>query len=147
MTPKERLAFLANALEANAADPGGMRFDLSSWMKIYYDPLQGPLKPLFDENHQLTAKRDCATVGCAVGLACLLPEFQSEGLTIVLHERLGVVPCWDGYVSFAAVRAFFDIEHSLAEYFFHPQYSRQITGAAAERQVASRIRAHLVETS
>lgn len=138
MTSDERLEFLAGALERNAANPQGMRFSLTTWLMKW---LEG--KP------ESVPSMDCGTVGCAVGLAMLLPEFQAEGLA--MHPMSfgddRWVPEYFGYHRFSAVTAFFNLTDTEAEYLFHvtsyPSGKRR--GVEGELAVAARIREFLAK--
>lgn len=138
MTPDERLEFLAGALERNAANPQGMRFSLSTWLMKWVEG-----------QPESVPSMDCGTVGCAIGLAMLLPEFQAEGLEMAPmcfgYDRW--VPNYCGYTRFSAVTAFFSIRHMEAEYLFHVAgYPRgKQRGVDGELAVAARIREFLAK--
>lgn len=134
MTSKERLEFLAGALERNAANPKGMKFTLRAW--------------LFTEYRGTTEDKpalDCGTAGCAVGLATLLPELQNEGLSMTKGIGDRWVPVYKGYEGFQAVALFFGITRPSSEHLFHGQnYDLdQQRGAEGELAVAKRIRLFL----
>lgn len=132
MTPHERLLFLADALEKDAADPKGMMFDLTDW-------LIGPGRPIWKLGlgEKPQPQRSCGTVGCAVGLAMLLPEFEAEGLTYVNCK-----PNFAGYTHWAAVQEFFQLDESHAHWLFSSvsYLGQPVTGSRAELEVAKRIR-------
>lgn len=144
MTGNERLLVLAAALRTNAANPTGAKFDLGTWM-------QYPA----DESPQI----NCGTVVCAVGLACILPELQAEGLSWVLNhvvekgaKSMSVGhPVYDGLSSFDAVVEFFKMRLDDAEYLFYDtNYKKEglpTIGAAAELAVAERIEKFVADRS
>lgn len=129
MTPIERRLFLAEALEKNARDPNGMRFDLSVWIDGYDD---GDNLPSRSQDYAL----DCGTVGCAVGLAMLLPEFRAEGLMIV-----NISPFFENRSQWSAVAKFFGVSIEEAQHLFSVNaYDGPTRGADAEFAVAKRLR-------
>lgn len=133
MNGRERLAVLADALEANAANPTGMKFDLGVWL----DP--GDTLPTMN----------CGTVGCAVGLAMLLPALQAEGLGGQLSVWNGKpAPKFESNFGWDAVTRFFDLGYIPSTHLFDAaEYKDGPThGAEAELRVAKRIREYLSRT-
>lgn len=148
MTPTERLAHLADVLEYDADDASGMNFHLSSWIAPSDSQVEtaismkgfGHVQDLDDRG------RNCGTTGCAVGLACLLPEFREEGLSAVYNSYLdGLVPTFSKFAGFDAVTMFFGISARDAQDLFHSDSYRIWKGAEAERAVAKKIRRLLSE--
>lgn len=130
MNGRERLAVLADALEVNAANPTGMKFDLEMWMT------PGDAPPAMD----------CGTVGCAVGLAMLLPVLQVEGLAMKPSIWNGIpAPIFDGCRGWDAVIGFFDLDYNQSVHLFDKDSYNggPTTGAEAELRVAKRIREYL----
>jgi hypothetical protein len=129
----ERLTILRDALKADAANPKGVKFDLSSWAKTPLDA-----KPT----------TTCNTYACAVGLACLTPALQAQGLELVtdeyasqgLSDKIYFEPLYDGVRGFDAAEAFFDLSRRAAAALFDPCfYEEGHTGADAEMEVVNRI--------
>jgi len=130
----ERLTILRDALIADAKNVKGVKFDLSSWLKT-----TGKDAPSLS----------CGTYACAVGLACLLPELQEQGLGIEVdtcasacHSNVTLfTPTFNGEHGFEAAEAFFDIEPRVAEILFdETTYDVACTtGAGGETNVAERI--------
>jgi hypothetical protein len=129
----DRLLKLADRLANYVPEHAGKdipTFDLLSWA--------GPLNAAPGENG------DCGTVACAVGHACLIPEFNRAGLRLVKRIPVYTVPASedceehdeDGWV--AAVE-FFNLKIGQANFLFDGRYydARYATGPAA---VARRIR-------
>ena len=87
---KERLTVLANHLRTVAPE----NFDLSRW--------------------------SCGPVGCAVGHACTIPEFQAEGLR--LSWARPHPPEYAGSSSWPAVRAFFGLTSEQADSLFDSEH-------------------------
>lgn len=142
MNGKERLAILADALEYNAEDPSGMKFNLHNWVDASdWSGLPGAWYPKIEDRG-----RDCGTTGCAVGLACLLPELKAEGLSATYAAHLGaMMPTFNGYRGFDAVQDFFGIDSLTATNLFHWNNYSETKGADAEKMVAQRIRAFVAD--
>lgn len=130
MTPTERLLFLADALEADAANENGMRFDLGCWLMAQEHFTDEELPP-----------RSCGTIGCAMGLACLLPEFQALGLKV----RPSGAPWYRDKSEFDAAASFFDIPRGDATFLFSGDRYEDLPTreAAGELAVANRIRQYV----
>ena len=108
---KQRLLTLATELEKPELP---VPFDMENW---YSRPCT--LEEELDENPNVTpleAAHNCGTSACAVGLACLMPEFQKQGLT-----TLGGQPVYNGAKHWAAVGLFFDINMHMAHHLFDPE--------------------------
>lgn len=116
---RERLTRLATKLLAH--HDNGVRFNLRRWvLKDCYEPSW------------------CGTSACAVGLACLDPEFNAEGLVLG-----GEFPRFLHHVGWEAVNAFFGLTYQQSEHLFYIgayPLSKQ-TGEVAARAVAARIMA------
>ena len=97
----ERLTILAEFLQTV---PVG-RFDLASWR---LDADGGRLV----SNEELT-RSECGAVACAIGWACVMPEFTSQGL-----EWGEVSPVFGEARNWTAVMAFFEITTRQAHYLF-----------------------------
>lgn len=126
---KQRLLKLADLLEADAENEKGIKFDLSDWV----DTAEGRRPGI-----------DCGTAACAVGLACLSPDFQAEGLSLDC-----TMPTYEGLYGWTAVARFFEVDHGEADHLFSsyrykPEESK---GAIGERAVAQRIRAFVAGTA
>lgn len=128
MTPKERLLLLADKLDEDANNPNGIKFDLEEWF-------------LNKEELRMKGKEphiDCDTVGCAIGLAMLTPEFNEEGFTKTTY----LTPAFRGTTKWDAVETYFGLSGNTAiRLFYSGSYPANLrTGADAERAVAGRIR-------
>jgi hypothetical protein len=108
---KQRLLTLATELEKPAMP---IPFDMSNWYSRPYI-----LEEELDEHPgmaPLEAAHNCGTSACAVGLACLMPEFQKQGLT-----TNGGMPVFNGAQNWAAVCHFFDVSEYTARHLFDPE--------------------------
>lgn len=131
----ERLLRLADLLEADAANPKGVKFDLGSWA-------ERPRAVLFPRQIK---KLDCNTQACAVGLACLSGAFTADGLSWKpMAGENNIEPMFAGLEGYVAVMEFFDLDRGEAFHLFDmSHYTRDrlpSIGAEAERAVAVRIR-------
>lgn len=94
------------------------QFDLSLWMSSDYNIQE-----------QKALDPECKTVGCALGWACLDPEFKAQGL----HLNKFNEPTFGRDTSFSAGEVFFDIGYIASSFLFSPtqypghEYSRDIT--------------------
>lgn len=87
-------------------------FDLSGWTDAQAPNLALPQEDLIK----------CGTVCCAVGWACVDPDFNKQGLNWERHREFGLgVPHFDGRTAWHAVNAFFGITNHQAEYLFHAE--------------------------
>jgi hypothetical protein len=128
----DRLLKLAGLLEADAANPKGLKFDLGTW---------GETPSPKDE-----IGISCGTIACAMGLAVLSGEFEKYGLfNGAVSSKHWILPKMDetGDTGFWAAAELFDIGYADAEHLFkHGAYPDNCptTGAEGERAVATRIR-------
>jgi hypothetical protein len=138
----ERLQRMADLLERDAANPKGVKFDLSTWA--------APGGKVSWEKKPREVKVDCGTSACALGLAAISGEFKKEGLAYeftgdftegftllpVITDKLGSIK--DG---FRAGATLFEITDADSHYLFDPdQYDTIPMGEEGERFVAARIR-------
>lgn len=135
---KDLLLKLADLLEADAAKPDGIKFDLRAWA---YDANVGtPEENMLSPGQDVTL--NCNTAACAMGLAALSGIFKEEGLTweINLYNNMGIR--YEGWANYDAAAKLFDIGSGSACYLFCPdEYPLEMRkGAEAERFVAKRIR-------
>ena len=126
---KARLLKLADLLEADAKNPYGVRFNLRDWGKA----------------EDKTPTVDCGTTACAIGLACLSPEFQAEGLSFDTYfdedeSNWGMRPKYGPRDSWGAVEDFFELSHRESYRLFRRSAYEVFKGAEAELAVAARIR-------
>jgi hypothetical protein len=144
----ERLIRLAELLEADAANPTGLKFDLEHWgapaeySGVNFEGREALLEQgiaLKEVSKQIV---NCNTAACAVGLAVLNEAFKEEGLTGSINYNGELIPSFNGNEGWGAVRYFFDIEVPCSEQLFsadaYPAHKRK--GAEAELAVAKRIR-------
>lgn len=128
---KDRLRRLAKLLckqaEKEHSSKRTVKFDLIHWG---------------ESRTKLT--RSCGTTACAVGLACLTPEFQKEGLTSCGNNKR-LIPMFNGQRSWDAVKSFFGISYEEAkELFSYMAYSTSV-GPDAAMAISERI-TRFVET-
>jgi hypothetical protein len=115
MTPRERLAFLADALSKPL--PEDITFNLGPW-------------------HIASS---CGTICCAVGYAGTLPEMQADGLEMVNGTIL-----FGGYRHWDAVQAFFGLtEVEACKLFLASEYPHGENTRPGE--VSNRIYARLLK--
>ncbi len=143
---KERLLKLADLLEADAANPEGVKFDLNFWAadaqfsgKNYEE--RGVLKDQgmgFKEGEAIPV--NCGTAACAVGLACISGAFADEGLTYKINHNGDLLPVFEDYEDWGAAEIFFDLTDEQSSKLFSPGSYSNRTGASAELEVAMRIR-------
>ncbi len=125
---REKLLLLANLLEADADKPDGMKFDLNivNRHSSEYDPAQ----------HGPDYAQNCGTAGCAIGLACISPQFpELEADSMFMVRYHGFLSGWEN----AAIHVF-DVTMREIDFLFLPHSYEEVKGAAAERLVAARIR-------
>jgi hypothetical protein len=103
---KERLRLLAEFLKT--VNP--VKFDLCTWRSP--SPGDWTISEVLRSDKSLL-DNDCGTTGCAIGWACVIPEFIEAGL---VYKEEG--PTFDGYVSWEATEAFFDIPPKVATLLF-----------------------------
>lgn len=146
----ERLIRLAELLEADAANPTGLKFDLGFWAapvefsgKAFSERdklVEGGLK-LTEVSKTIV---NCNTAACAVGLAVLSEAFADQGLTGTINECNGeLIPKFEHNDGWHAVQYFFDINGDDAERLFSSGSYSVSKGAAAEEAVALRIRRYV----
>ncbi len=104
MTPDERLEHLASEMEEQA-DVLEPHLDMNFWVE--------GKESLEDVNNVL---RQCGTVICAGGFACLLPKLQEGGLSF--KHRL---PYYEGMYGLRALEKLFDLYPSEICYIFMPE--------------------------
>lgn len=141
---KVRMLKLAGLLEADAADPKGVKFDMETWG--------------LGKSEKLALS--CGTQVCAMGLAALSGVFKSAGLRWSI-DRTEVDDCGDpactgcgpnrlytmeiecnGADGLEAAEELFGIDEIVAGFLFYPEsYKKtQRKGKAAKLAVAKRIR-------
>lgn len=147
-----RMEHLRDLLRADAANPTGVRFDLGGWLaqadpdypresRVNYELVEGSLTKLKDPAPSMS----CSTFACALGLACLDPEFQAQGLHYMVRAKLGgvhawMIPAFEDHAEFNAGAAFFGISYEDAQYLFDPDcYDGTPVEAEGELFVAKRI--------
>ncbi len=143
----ERMTRLRDLLRADAANPKGVKFDLSSWAaraaagnrhSQYYEIVDG--KPVAQPT------MSCDTFACALGLACLDPSFQAEGLRFTVEDQDSIsgnsrmMPYFNGETHFEAGAEFFGISLEDSNYLFDPEsYDGTPREAEGELFVAQRV--------
>ncbi|MCA1831196.1 MAG: hypothetical protein LC750_00350 [Actinobacteria bacterium] len=142
-TGKRRLLKLADLLIADARKKKGIKFDLATWVK----PSAGGAYDHFTSRPKTAPERNCGTAACAVGLACISPEFNKQGLGLAfrksffaLDAQYMAVPAFGRRRDFSAVEAFFALTRRESGWLFTAGRYRKSKGANAERTVAKRIR-------
>lgn len=144
---KERLLKLADLLEADAANPNGLKFDLGYWgidaRQAEADSYEKK-QELQDLGHCFTKGQpvpvDCGTAACAVGLAALSGAFAPEGFTYQLTSMGDVEPVYEEDTTWGAVERFFDLTDAQSTRLFMSSSYPESKGAVAELAVAKRIR-------
>lgn len=129
---KRRLLKLADLLEADASNRGGIKFDLSTvgeatdWEPDY--------KPTLD----------CGTTACAMGLAAISGAFKRRGLSYILNEQTIKLTINGRPASYLeAAQRLFGISVDAAHFRFTPGHHydyADVSKARGERRVAKRIR-------
>jgi hypothetical protein len=120
---KARLLKLADLLEADAANPKGLKFEWGDWGTV-----TDPKKPV-----------SCGTQACAMGLAALSGTFKRQGLGYRYGEN-GLEITFNGaYGPLRAAIQLFKIDSFAAHDLFIPGVALT-RGKKAERMVARRIR-------
>lgn len=149
---KQRLLKLADALEANAKNKKGVKFDLRAWGYKADGATTDRFGDLMIENSFKTkeeVKLDCHTAACAVGYAAISGLFKRQGLGFAIHGGETIEPIFKkGFrrkYGWDAVMTLFDIEYDDAEYLFSADsYNEdEQTEAKGERAVAKRIREYV----
>jgi hypothetical protein len=142
---KERLLKLADLLEADAANPIGLKFDLGVWGTTEPDDFHDDAPPA------PPVSISCGTSACAMGLAVLSGAFADAGLFNGSFSKSRIVPEMraSGACGFDAAAELFDIDETSANHLFdaacYPRGKR--TGAEGERDVAARIREFVADNS
>jgi hypothetical protein len=128
---KERLLTLAAFLDT--VEPA--KFDLKTWRIKTEIPVEGAAGVYFEAKSDVTDSEleGCGTTACAVGWACLMPEFIKEGLSYKNHS-----PTYDKSTSWEAVTRFFGISYREADVLF--AVSCYESCKAGPHEVAERIR-------
>jgi len=150
---KDLLLRLAAALEMDAANPTGIKFDIGTWAaKDGYnaDADYDTNIPYLFKSETETVPVDCGTVACAVGFAAISGIFKDEGLTYKLKSAEGayyLTPYFNGLDNFEAVGDFFEIDRWAVYHLFtgegyEEKYDnrRLPVGAEGELAVAKQIR-------
>lgn len=143
----------AALLRRDAANPTGVKFDLSSWAEPAVDSeLRNKASTYrsFWKGDVEVVPVSCSTKACAFGLAAISGEFKAEGLTYHINYRGDLIPriiTLDGIIhsGFTAAEVLFGIEGDDAEYLFDPDcYEETPVGASGEIEVAQRIEHFIV---
>lgn len=149
---------LADLLEADAANPTGVKFDLSSWAQdAWFSTPEAENAVWFDtlaKHYDIDTKAipvDCNTAACAMGLAAISGAFKDEGLTwgmVSLYEegKGRLIPVFGEAEGFEAACSLFGIDCDTANQLFDPNYYIEKKGAAAELEVVARLRALVAGT-
>lgn len=145
----ERLLKLADLLEADAANPTGVKFDLEFWgthsahsgIAVKDWEVRQTLK---DQGKALKDGQpipvDCNTAACAVGLACISGAFAADGLTYRITINGDLLPVFGHAEDWSAAADFFGLTDAQSHRLFSPCAYSKKTGAEAELEVAKRIR-------
>lgn len=139
---RKRLLKLSGLLMADARKRKGVKFDLETWAK----PSSTGWSEHYKSREAAKPNQGCGTAACAVGLACLNPTFNKQGLTFAvkkigfLEPQYMAVPALGRRRDWSAVLTFFALKPKEAMFLFVSNSYRKSKGAAAERAVAKRIR-------
>jgi|SRR5882672_5514193 len=140
----------AEALEADAANPEGIKFDLGTWAAdARIDLVHSYLTPEIRKKYQYTQGEvipvNCGTQACAFGLFALSGAFKEEGLSYIIVAgtlRPILKRGQQTFLEWDAVNELFNIDDGQSQRLFsaanYDQDQRQ--GATAELAVAARIR-------
>lgn len=125
---KLRLLKLADLLEADAANPTGVKFDLRVVAQRVDGSRASKDMPL-----------DCGTTACALGLWCLSGQFRGVTKSVWGQD---IFPLYKGRSGRDAAEIYFEIDRVTSGWLFiNSYYGHQPTkGAAGELAVAKRIR-------
>lgn len=139
----------AELLEADAANPEGIKFDLGTWAADARIDLPTAYRTAnarqFDYQDEQKIPLNCGTQACAFGLFAINGAFKDEGLSYTISSgklrpvlKVGRFT----YLDWDAVTNLFDIGTGDAWRLFSAEYypGDQRQGAAAELAVAGRIR-------
>jgi hypothetical protein len=133
-----RLLKLADLLEADAANPQGVKFDLAAWAVNLNDSGNSYDNHFVQGQDEIPV--DCGTAACAFGLAAISGAFADEGLTYMIDRSNNLYPQYKEATGFDAATKFFDIDMNTASALFEPANYDIRKGADAELEVAGRIR-------
>lgn len=142
----DRLLRLAALLETDAANPEGVKFDLSGWgMDAQFsgascDQRENLIEAGVGFKVGQVVPVNCGTAACAVGLAALTGAFAGEGLTYEINAGGELSPVYEGERSWGAVYEFFGLDADTAIKLFSDNSYKVSRGAEAELAVAARIR-------
>jgi hypothetical protein len=148
----ERLTHLRDLLRADAANPTGVKFDLSAWVGHASTNNPDEIVNIFDmvevDGNKVPTQPiaiSCDTYVCALGLAALDPVFQAQGLHFEVcpthNPTLAwMIPQFGADDGFQAGAAFFDISLEDSLYLFDQNsYSDCPVKAEGELYVADRV--------
>lgn len=133
-----------------------MSFDISGWVdsSLFDSGVVKEKKVQIDGNGKVemyVVKKStpentlCGYSACAVGHACLMPEFQEQGLHFSPYAAGRWNPVFDGESGMFAVELFFDIDTDIAEKLFTSDgYGRR---EATPKRVAKKIRKFIRKSS
>lgn len=145
MLNKVRLLKLADLLEADAANPTGIKFDLSQWAMPSDLSGAGDMGTGYSID-TVTVPVSCNTAGCALGLAAISGVFKDEGFGFKIGEATGwLLPTFNDEVGYDAGRHFFGLDYEQTNHLFDPDFFSDTKGAEAELEVAKRIREVVAE--
>lgn len=135
---KQRLLKLAALLEADAENNNGIKFDLEHWARPA--TFMGFRSVWFKKTKVEKIPVNCNMAACAIGLAVLSGAFHEDGLQGELRADGYLLPTYKGWSHWYAVRQFFGLDHSIADFLFHSDHYKVRKGKRAELAVAERIR-------
>jgi hypothetical protein len=139
---EDLLLRLADALEADANNPTGIKFDLRTWAYTPEEGVDDPagLTTCFEVGEVIPV--NCNTAACAMGFAAISGLFAAEGLSYEIKRGVFYPTLDDINDGFKAGAKLFDINSRQSWYLFDPTYYRneEQTGKAGELAVVNRIR-------
>lgn len=131
MANKKRLEMMVEMLNEHETlfKVVNLSFDMNEWGDA-----------VSDDDEEIMVKDACGTSACAIGSACLYPPFKDIGLNGI-NCTSGFEPSYKQWHGWMAVRQFFGISETVAEYLFsNHKYKNDNVGP---KDVAKRIKKFL----
>jgi hypothetical protein len=138
---EDRLLKGAALLEADAANPEGVKFDLGTWVSPSGSHRFESGYPTDTQSVEV----NCGTTACGWGLMAISGIFKDEGVGFKIFggssaEPGMLLPSYGDYTGMEAAANFFEIGTVMAARLFDTPTYRKLEGAKAELFVAQRMR-------